>query len=66
MIYYVLSIGYTQNVVTRITDAGLFAGFDVHSEQLGLVIKSFARCETLKEARKIRKEVGGIILKGVE
>lgn len=66
MIYYVISIGYTQRVVTSITDAGFLAGFDVHSEQLGLVIKSFARCETLKEARKIRKQVGGIILRGVE
>lgn len=64
MIYYVISIGYTKKVVTSIEQD--FFSYIVRSEELGMVIKSFARCETLKEARKIRKEVGGIILRGIE
>ncbi len=64
MIYYVMSLGYTKKVVTGVTQD--FLSYIVHSEELGLVIKSFARCETLKEARRIRKEVGGIILQGVK
>lgn len=63
--YYVVNIGYT-DVVTKITDAGLFAGFDVTTTPVGLLLKSFAQCDTLKEARALRRQNGGIILKGIK
>jgi hypothetical protein len=63
--YYVITLGYSDPVVQAISDAGLFAGFDVTSGAVGLLIKSFAQCNSLKEAKKISEENGGLILKGV-
>lgn len=60
--YYVFTI-VSPAVVTRITDAGLFQGFDVHKDNL-ITLGSFAMCETLKEAKEARRRVSGIIVVG--
>lgn len=62
MIYYVISLK-SEKVVKDVTQE--FLSYLVHYKHL-LTINSFAKCETLKEARKIRQEVGGVIFMGAE
>lgn len=37
----------------------------LNTKKLIITSKSFIRCESLKEARKLSREMGGIILKGM-
>lgn len=61
-VYYVINFNSVQ-VVERIDSVGL--GYDVTYKDL-ITIASFARCGSLKEARETRKELGGVIMKGIE